>query len=285
MIRDNDNAGQQSFNDDREQELRIENELLKIKMQAERGAYFSESAEDLPPEVEAQFLRNVQLFEESFEKAEEITIYECIGRPLYKDVNELTPEELKHETKRLLEVLQSKNIVLDVLGQYELAVIYKFITDELFPKKIREINIPGYMHHFVYEEFHPNHALDIGNAREWFLNDWFEKRFNEYSSELADQFLTGEGKMYAKEDVLQKLNNCLHNYKRFSNIKSKENHSRFEWDEKKGTGIGHAQAIISYDAEIENDESIHIEGPYKLYMTNEYGLWQIFYFVFPGFSW
>ena len=41
MIRDNDNAGQQSFKDDPEQDLRIENEPLKIKMQAERGAYFS----------------------------------------------------------------------------------------------------------------------------------------------------------------------------------------------------------------------------------------------------
>lgn len=270
---------------DGEEELRLENEILKLKMMAERGAWFSESSEDLPLDVETQFLRNVQLFEDSFDKAEEVTIYECIGKPQYKDANELTEEGVKQETKRLLELLHSKNIILDVLGEYDLPVIYRFITDELFGKKIREINIPGYMQHFTYEEFYPNHALDIGNTAQRFFNDWFEKGFNEYSLELADPFITAEGKIYTKEDILQKLNNCLVNYKRFFNIKFKASDISFEWDDQKGTGIGHAQAGISYDAEIENGESIHIEGSYKLYMTNEYGLWQIFYFVFPGFSW
>lgn len=285
MIRDNDNAGQQSFNDDPEQDLRIENELLKIKMQAERGAYFSEIAEDLPPEVEAEFLKNIQLFEDSFDNAEEVTIYECIGKPSFQELSELTPQEIESATGRLLELMHSKNIVLDVQGQYEHAVIYKFITDELFHEKIREINIPGFMRHFIYEEFHPNHSLDIGNAAQQFLNDWFEKGFNEYSPELAYQFVTPEGKIHSREDVLTRLNNCLASYKRFTNIKFKESDIRFDWDEKESRGIGHAEGEFSYDAEIESGEIIHIEGPYMLYMMNEFGLWTIFYFLFPGFSW
>ena len=269
----------------RNENLQLENEILKLKMMAERGAYFGERAEDLPPEVEAQFLKNIQLFEDSFDQAEEISVYECIGKPEYKDVDDLTAEEVKDETKRLLELLESKNLVLDVLGQYEPAIIYKYITDELFHEKIREINIPGYMHHFVYEEFHPNHALDIGNAAQQFFNDWFEIGFNEYSSELAYQFITSEGKIYAREEVLKKLSNCLDSYKRFINIKFKESDISFEWDDKAGKGIGHAEGVFSYDAEIESGEIIHIEGPYKLYMMNEFGGWAIFYFVFPGFVW
>lgn len=280
-----ENEYSESNLDKRNENLQIENEILKLKMMAERGAYFGETAEDLPPEVEAEFLKNVQLFEDSFENAEEITIYECIGKPEYKDVNEMTAEEVEDETNRLLELLQSKNIVLDVLGQYELAVIYKFITDELFLEKVREINIPGFMHHFTYEEFHPNHAMDIGNAAQQFLNGWFEKGFNEYSSELAHQFINPDGKIYNRDEILLKLNNCLDSYKRFFNIKFKGSDTSFEWDDKEGKGLGHAEGIFSYDAEIENGEIIHIEGPYKLYMANEYGLWQIVYFVFPGFSW
>lgn len=280
-----ENENNKSEFDQWNENLQLENEILKLKMMAERGAYFDESAEDLPPEVEAEFLKNIQLFEDSFDKADEISVYECIGKPAYKDVSKLTADEIKHETKRLLDLLESKNIELDVLGQYELSVIYKFITDELFHEKIREINIPGYRHHFVYEEFHPNHKLDIGNAAQQFINDWFEKGFNEYSSELAYQFITAEGKIYTREEVLQKLNNCLDSYKRFSNIRFTGSDISFEWDDKENKGIGHAEGAFSYDAEIENGEIIHIEGPYIVYMANEYGLWQIVYFVFPGFSW
>ena len=38
-------------------------------MQAERNALFGGNMQDLPPEVEAEFLKNVQMFEDSFDKA------------------------------------------------------------------------------------------------------------------------------------------------------------------------------------------------------------------------
>ncbi|MFZ1262205.1 MAG: hypothetical protein WAT34_01750 [Chitinophagaceae bacterium] len=43
--------------------------------------------------------------------------------------------------------------------------------------------------------------------------------------------------------------------------------------------------MFSYDAEIERGETLHMEGPFKLYMINDTGRWQIFYFIFPGFAW
>lgn len=275
----------ESFSDDPDENLRVENEILKLIMQAERDAVFGGNIEDLPPEVEAEFLKNVQLFENSFDRAEEITIYECIGKPAYRMVNELTTEEIKTETKKLLELMHTKNIILDVQEEYELSVIYKFITEELFQEKARDIRIRGYMHHYVYEEFHPNHTLDIGDTAQQFLNHWFEKGFDEYSSELGYQFITDDGKIFSRDEVLQKLTNCLNSFRRFTNIKFAASDISFEWDEKENKGIGHAEGAFSYDAEIENGEIIHIEGPYKLYMMNEFGLWTIFYFVFPGFSW
>ncbi len=46
---EDENKGQQkeNFSDDPEQILRIENELLKLKMQAERGASFGGNLDDL----------------------------------------------------------------------------------------------------------------------------------------------------------------------------------------------------------------------------------------------
>jgi predicted Ser/Thr protein kinase len=38
----------EKFSDDPEENLRIENEILKLKMQAESGAYFGGNAKDLP---------------------------------------------------------------------------------------------------------------------------------------------------------------------------------------------------------------------------------------------
>jgi hypothetical protein len=285
MENESKNQEDQIFSSDPEENLRIENELMKLKMQAERGALFGGNMEDLPPEIEAEFLKNVQLFEDSYAVANQLTIYEAIGKPAYKNADDLKPEQIEEELKRIMELLHSKNIMLDVLGQYDLSVIYKFITDELFQETIREIDLPGYMHNFIYEEFHPNHGIDIGRTAQEFLDHWFKKGFNEYSTEFAPQIITVDGKTFSRDEVITKLCSCLQSYLAFNNIKFKEIDTSFEWDEKEGKGMGHAEGIFSYDATIENGESIHIEGPFKLYMINDDGYWRIFYFIFPGFAW
>jgi hypothetical protein len=285
MKEENKKSNSENFSDDSQENLRIENEILKLKMQAERDAVFGGNMKDLPPEAEAEFLKNVQQFEDSFDKAREITIYECIGQPDFKKTEELKPEDVKIEVTRLMELLHSKNIILEVMGQYELSVIYKFITEELFREKIREINHPGYLHSFVYEEFHPNHNIDIARTAQDFINHWFEKGFDENSFEFASQIITADGKVFLRNELLEKIHQCQDSYKQFTNIKFKGSDTSFEWDEKEGKGLGHAEGMFSYTAEIESGEIIHMEGPFKLYMINETGQWQIFYFVFPGFVW
>jgi len=285
MADENKNNQEENFSSDPEKNLQIENEILKLKMQAERGAFFGGNMEDLSPEMEVEFLKNVQQFEDSFDNAKSITIYECIGSPAYKKPGELQPEEVETELRRIMELLHSKNILLDVLGRYELSVIYKFITEELFLEQIKEVDHPGYLHSYIYEEFHPNHNVDIGKTAQEFLNHWFEKSFDENSIELANPLITPEGKMFSRGEGIQKLAHCLNSYRSFSNIQFAGSDTSYEWDDETSRGIGHAEGMFKYDALLENGDTIHIEGPFKLYMSNDDGCWRIFYFVFPGFAW
>lgn len=56
----------------------------------------------------------------------------------------------------------------------------------------------------------------------------------------------------------------------------------FELQEERG--IGHAEGFVKYVAILENNEQIAIKGPFKLYLSSDYGWWSIFHIVFPGFE-
>ena len=56
---------EERFSEDRDEDLRIENELLRLKLTAQFGEAFEfDKTDDLPPAIENQFLKNVLAFEE-----------------------------------------------------------------------------------------------------------------------------------------------------------------------------------------------------------------------------
>lgn len=189
MEEENKKQQEENFSDDAEQNLRIENELLKLKMQAERGALFGGEGK-IPPEIENEFLQNVQRFEEEWNERKTIKVYDLIGRPEFKPAVLLSADAIETELKRLLELMARKNVFLDVLGNYEPIVIYRFLTEELFEHETDDIRIAGWNQNFIYEEFHPNHEMDIEKNTRDFLRHWFETGFDEYSMELAPRLIT-----------------------------------------------------------------------------------------------
>ena len=272
------------FSDDLEENLRIENEILKIKLQAEKGAVIGGS-DNLPPGIEHSFLQNVQQFEEALKDAKQVKVYDLLGKPDYKKENELIDVEIKVELEKLFDLLENNNMSLAVLGQYDSRIIYKFITEELFEHETDDVQIPGTTKNFTYEEFHPNHKMDIHVRAMEFLGDWFEQKFSEYSWELNDPFILSNGKIISKAEVLKKINNVFNSYSSFANAKYAIGEISFQWDDTNANGIGHAEGGVQYDATLENGEIVYFEGPFKLYMSNQHGWWSIFYFVFPGFNW
>lgn len=267
-------------------DLPLENELLMLKLKAEFGAECTTGSENIPAVVVNEFLKSVYEFEQKFREPRAIIkIYDKIGRPAYKKAGELNDKQLSRELKRLLKQMHQCGLELDILGEYPGRIIYKFITEEFFDHEIENLEMPGYTHHFCYEEFHPNHEMEIRSRAIEFLTQWFDRKINEYSWQLADPFIHPDTREFSKAEVLRKINNVFASYASFCNCGYKLEETSFEWDDGRESGRGYAGGKVKYDAVMENNEIVHIEGPFQFYFSNANNWWNIFYFIFPGFSW
>lgn len=271
-------------NDETRKNLQIENEILRMKLQAEAGAIIG-LQDDIPPELENLFLQNVLAFEEASQNVKMVSLYEYLGSPHYKKLEELQSAEVANELNRLQALIHEKQVHLDILDDYEPAVIYKFITEELFQQQTYESLLPGMIRHFTYEAFYPNHKIDICERALDFLGDWFERKMDEHSWELNAEFVLPDGSMLKREEVVQKIKAIFACYKTFSKCQYSMGEVSYEWNEKQNKGLAYAEGAVKYLGVLDDGEMVPIEGPFKLYMSNEGSWWGIFYFIFPGFTW
>lgn len=271
-----------NFSKDPRKNLQIENEILRMKLQAQAGAVIG-IKEDIPPELENVFLQNVIAFEEASSNMPMIAVYDFLGRPQYKLTNELQPEEIGPELRRLQQLLEEKQLLLDVLDTYDDAVIYKFITEELFLQQTYETVLPGMIRHFTYEDFHPNHKIDIRERAMDFLGDWFERKMDEHSWQLNAEFILPDATVIRLPDMIKKIKAIFASYISFRKCQYAIGEIGFEWQNDKG--LGFCEGAVKYEALTESGEAVLVEGPFKLYLQNQGGWWSIFYFIFPGFTW
>jgi hypothetical protein len=273
-------------NEEEKDKLSIENEIMKIKLQMQFGDDFvMKSNGSLPPEIENQFLKQIMAYEDNHKNAEEVTVFERIGKPDFKKVDELKSDELSKELIRLNELMESKGIMLNICdGPYEDAVIYKFITEELFLENVEKEFVENTMCNFIYEEFHLNDKAEITKNTVEFMKHWFARDFTEQSYELANPMITAEGKVMPLPEVFKKMSLFFEAFEDFKNDKFMIGEVSFELHGN-DSGMGHAEGMVKYDAVLDNGEVIHFEGGYKLYMQRQGNWWDIFYFVMPGFNW
>lgn len=157
--------------------LKTENELLKKKLAEEFGMQQHESK--LPDDIENQWLNYIYNFEKSYAENKRIKIYDFIGKPEFRSIEQLNKDEITSELDRLLDILDENNVVLDLLCEYEDEVIYKFITEELFQEETDDMRIEGMRHHFIYEEFHPNHDYDLRYDTNEFFKSLFTRNWDD----------------------------------------------------------------------------------------------------------
>lgn len=277
-----DQNEEEKFSEDPEEQLKIENDILKLKLQAELGGAFS-GDEGLSPDIENAFLKNVLEFEHQFANSSSKTVMEILDNPSVQKEGDLNDKEIEQALITLEELMEQKGIVVDYSEDYGNRVKYKFITEELFQHEAAFVNVPGMTMHYIYEEFHPNHKLDIKGNAETFFRNWTERSFDENSFELAKELIVDNGTTLTRNELLQKMQWMFNSYVRFENAHFSINDVSFELHEE-GMGLGFAEGTVSYDAVLENGEVQHYAGSYKLYMQYD-NWWSIFFFHWPGFKW
>ncbi len=147
------------------------NESKKRILEERYGGRFSSSGPDLPPEIEAEWLDNIEEFERQFEQAGQTTVGKYVGDPVLKRIEEIPPGDIKEELARLIEILASNNIEVHFDGSVPPCERYRFITEELFKEEMDDIRVDGMTQHFIYEEFHPDQKMDAELEAEMFLRE------------------------------------------------------------------------------------------------------------------
>lgn len=145
----------------------------------EQGAQFGSMQTDsnLPIEIQNQFLKNIIEFEKQFEEHKAIKVFDKIERPdHFKPVNEIADNEIENAWDELDEYLQKYGIQLSVCSpNISKRELYRFATEELFTHEMDDMNVPGMMSCFTYDEFHPDHKYD--NTR-YAIDDCIEVIFD-----------------------------------------------------------------------------------------------------------
>jgi len=274
----------ENLHDQGSEDIRVENNILKLKMMAEFGAEFG-GCNEIPPELEQAFLQRVLAFETQHATGKRVPIYEFLGKPDFVKESDLGDEAIMIELERIQHLMMEQGVELSTCADYEDRVIYRFITEELFLHEMDDTRIPGMVNSFIYEEFHPNHKHDINQRALEFLGSWFKKSFTEINWELADPFILADGRVLPRKTGVEKIQKAHETYLRFDDCRYFIADISFEINQEAETGLGFAAGGVKYQAMMKDGSLKEIEGPFKLYLSWECGWWSIFYFVFPGFEW
>lgn len=254
-------------NEEELEKLRMENELKKMKLMLEHGAVISEHSDKFPidPLIENQFLNNIEAFEESYQNANRIILFDFIERPYFIKVDAIPDTQISAELDRIMNILNENGIQLDTLCDVEEREIYRFVTEELFVYEMDNMRIPGMMNCYIYEEFHPNHEYDIREHSIDGIKSFLNKKTNFYTS-----FFTKE----AEEDVY--LKHFRDAFKSFS-LKQLEI-TNLKFDEEKAS----VNFEINFTGKIEGStEKQRFAGEGSMELLYQYDYWCIQKISFP----
>jgi hypothetical protein len=256
--------------------IKFENELLKLKLDVEFGLN-QHNISALEPEVENAWLSSIYEFEQQFKDAKKIKVFEALGRPETKKLKDLRPHEIPKALDSVFSLMRKKGIALDCCCKYDEAIIYRFITEELFEEEVDDIFIDGMVHHFIYEEFHPNHEYDLKEKTEWFLRDLLDIEWSpEFQSHKFTDTVTLKGREL-KKAALTSIIQAFQSDRTFRIESMDILQLNVDITEKKGFVKLH----LAYNATFQrHDHLFHGEAKVSFVLVDEY--WLICGFHLPG---
>ncbi|MCL5021412.1 MAG: hypothetical protein M1339_07120, partial [Bacteroidetes bacterium] len=167
----------------------------KMELEEKFGAKFGKGEGEVPPEIESQWLSNIEQFELQFKNAKRVTVREYVGNPDFKPFDRVPREQLAEELGKVLDYLESHGVGVDFICDVADDVAYKFVLDEIMDHEIDDMHLPGWMTRFIYEEFHPNDEYDAKEFASQFLWHLFEREVD---------FAVGD---FAKDEVYDRNGN------------------------------------------------------------------------------
>ncbi len=261
-----------------EEELRAENELLRLKLQLDHGMQHSDSSM-LTPETENQWLNHIYNFEQQYQNSQQVKVYDFVGRPAFSKLADLSGKDVSKALKDILSTMERKGIVLDCSCEYEDAVIYKFITEELFEYEMDNMSIEGMTHHFTYEEFHPNHNNDLRRQAKEFIESLLHRKWNaEFDNFQVSSEIAVNGKDYSAEGFSSVII-TFQEGRTFHLHKFEVSRVGFNLEK----GSAEVQGSLAYYANTNLTKSL-FEGTMEIIFQYEFGYWSIRGFRIPGFG-
>jgi hypothetical protein len=272
---------QEQFSEDPEEQLRIENDLLRLKLQVETGTNIHD-LDDIPAEVENMFLHHILAFERQLGNQKEESVYTILGEPRqFRKEAELDDSEIEAALDELQQYLSERNFVVIFIANYPARLKYRFITEELFLHQTRRVDLPEMVNHFIYEEFHPNHDLLLIDLTQDFLGFWMEKNVEELYFLLGAELRAHCGGAEISE-ICPHIRNVLDAYQSFENgsfditeIECRTNENGVP------EGKARIQGNVYYDAILENGDTQTIAGTFRLQASYDIGFWEICGFSLP----
>ncbi|HEX9006521.1 MAG TPA: hypothetical protein VF889_04465 [Bacteroidota bacterium] len=180
---------------DQEQERiqRALNAAKKREIEEKYGGTFHSSDPNLPPELEADWLRSIEEFERQFASAKQTTVRRYIGSPPVIPLAQIPPSELKRALGALLALLESHNVLVHFGRSVSDGEAYRFLTEELLDHEMDDIHIEGLTQNFLYEEFHPDDRHEAAKAAEFFLRGLFGGDPSLVADDIAAEGTVGVG--------------------------------------------------------------------------------------------
>lgn len=285
MAQEEDSQEEENFSDNPEENLRMENDFLKMKMMVEAGALFGGSG-DLPADLENLFLKNVLKFEKANAEANDRTIYEILGKPKFEEAKKLGDGNLEKEFSRLEKLLKDNYINVGFTRPRSNRFKYDFITTELFQHKTSFVPVTGMSTYFLYEEFHPDHELEIKDLTDTFLADFLERRLDENVHYINNQFLEPGGNVISLENLVKRFQSLYEAVPVFEKTSFSIEKIEFELKESEEqiTGMGFSEGVINYNLVFHDGHRKEIKGPFKIYFSRECDCWSICFFYLAGFN-
>src|SRR6187402_1160739 len=97
----------ENLHDQGSEDIRVENNILKLKMMAEFGAEFG-GCNEIPPELEQAFLQRVLAFETQHATGKRVPIYEFLGKPDFVKESDLGDEAIMIELERIQHLMMEQ---------------------------------------------------------------------------------------------------------------------------------------------------------------------------------